>query len=141
MTPTPTTQVALAPRGDIAAIRIGRTFDLLSTITVRPLDRAVPFLKASIVYGKSLGITVTRVMTDNGSCYKAFDFRDACRSLGIRHIRTRPYTPKTNRKAERFIQPHSENGPMRRPTSRQTGAPRNFLAGSTNTTGIGRTAL
>ena len=47
---------------------------------------------------------VARVMTDNGSCYKSFAFRDACRDLGLRHIRTRPYTPKTNGKAERFIQ-------------------------------------
>jgi transposase InsO family protein len=67
-------------------------------------DSAVPFLKAAVTYYKSLGVTVTRVMTDNGSCYKAFAFRDACRDLGIKHIRTKPYTPKTNGKAERFIQ-------------------------------------
>ena len=65
---------------------------------------AVPFLKAAVAYYKSLGVTVTRVMTDNGSCYKSFAFRDACRDLGIKHIRTKPYTPKTNGKAERFIQ-------------------------------------
>ncbi len=41
-------------------------------------------------------------MTDNGSCYRSKHFRDVCRDLG--HIRTRPYTPKTNGKAERFIQ-------------------------------------
>src|ERR1700676_64765 len=58
-------------------------------------ESAVPFLKAAVAYYKSLGVTVTRVMTDNGSCYKAFAFRDACRDLGIKHIRTRPYTPKT----------------------------------------------
>lgn len=67
-------------------------------------ESAVPFLKAAVAYYKSLGVTVTRVMTDNGSCYKAFDFRDACQDLGIKHIRTKPYTPKTNGKAERFIQ-------------------------------------
>lgn len=67
-------------------------------------DSAVAFLKAAVAYYRSLGITVERVMTDNGSCYKSFDFRDACRALGLRHIRTRPYTPKTNGKAERFIQ-------------------------------------
>jgi transposase InsO family protein len=67
-------------------------------------DSAVPFLKAAVAYYKSLGVTVTRVMTDNGSCYKAFAFRDACRDLGIKHIRTKPYTPRTNGKAERFIQ-------------------------------------
>ena len=65
---------------------------------------AVAFLKAALVYYESLGITVARVMTDNGSCYRAFDFRDACRDLGLKHSRTRPYTPKTNGKAERFIQ-------------------------------------
>jgi len=43
-------------------------------------------------------------MTDDGPCYKSFDFKDACKRLGLRHIRTRPYTPKTNGKAERFIQ-------------------------------------
>jgi transposase InsO family protein len=67
-------------------------------------ESAVAFLKAAVAYYQSLGITVARVMTDNGSCYRSFDFRDACRKLGLRHIRTKPYTPKTNGKAERFIQ-------------------------------------
>jgi transposase InsO family protein len=65
---------------------------------------AIAFLRSAIAYYASLGIAVTRVMTDNGSCYKAFDFRDTCKDLGLRHIRTKPYTPKTNGKAERFIQ-------------------------------------
>ena len=65
---------------------------------------AIAFLKAAVAYYKSLGITVERVMTDNGSCYKSFAFRRACKRLGLRHIRTRPYTPRTNGKAERFIQ-------------------------------------
>jgi transposase InsO family protein len=65
---------------------------------------AVDFLTAAVAYYRSLGVAVTRVMTDNGSCYKAFAFRDACRDLGLKHIRTKPYTPKTNGKAERFIQ-------------------------------------
>ena len=65
---------------------------------------AVAFLSAAVAYYKSLGVTVTRVMTDNGSCYKAFDFRDACTGLGVKHVRTKPYTPKTNGKAERFVQ-------------------------------------
>jgi transposase InsO family protein len=67
-------------------------------------ESAVSFLKAAVAYYKSLGVTVTRVMTDNGSCYKAFDFRDACQEIGLKHKRTKPYTPKTNGKAERFIQ-------------------------------------
>ena len=67
-------------------------------------ESAVSFLKAAVAYYKSLGVTVARVMTDNGSCYKAFDFRDACQEIGLKHKRTKPYTPKTNGKAERFIQ-------------------------------------
>jgi transposase InsO family protein len=65
---------------------------------------AVTFLKAAVAYYASLGVKVLRVMTDNGSCYKSFAFARACRRLGIKHIRTKPYTPKTNGKAERFIQ-------------------------------------
>jgi len=65
---------------------------------------AIAFLTAAIAYYASLGIKVERVMTDNGSCYKSFAFRRACRRLAVRHIRTKPYTPKTNGKAERFIQ-------------------------------------
>jgi transposase InsO family protein len=65
---------------------------------------AVVFLKAAVAYYASLGVTVARLMTDNGSCYRSAAFRKACADLGLRHIRTRPYTPKTNGKAERFIQ-------------------------------------
>jgi len=65
---------------------------------------ATAFLKAALAYYESLGIKVERVMTDNGSCYKSFAFRRLCKRLGLRHIRTKPYTPKTNGKAERFIQ-------------------------------------
>ena len=65
---------------------------------------AVAFLKATVAYYKSLGVRIERVMTDNGSCYKSFAFATACKRLKIKHIRTKPYTPKTNGKAERFIQ-------------------------------------
>jgi transposase InsO family protein len=67
-------------------------------------ESAVAFLRAAVAYYLSLGVTVVRVMTDNGSCYRSKAFRDACRDLGLKHVRTRPYTPKTNGKAERFIQ-------------------------------------
>jgi transposase InsO family protein len=65
---------------------------------------AVAFLKATVAYYQNLGVNVDRVMTDNGSCYKSFAFARACKRLRIKHIRTRPYTPQTNGKAERFIQ-------------------------------------
>jgi hypothetical protein len=61
-------------------------------------------LKAALAYYASLGLTVARVMTDNGSCYISKAFAKACRQLGLKHIRTKPYTPRTNGKAERFIQ-------------------------------------
>ena len=65
---------------------------------------AIAFLRAAVAYYQSLGVTVARVMTDNGSCYKARAFARACKRLKLKHIRTKPYTPKTNGKAERFIQ-------------------------------------
>ncbi|MGY3238271.1 transposase InsO family protein [Bradyrhizobium sp. USDA 4472] len=68
------------------------------------VDSAVSFLKAAVAYYGGLGVTVTRVMTDNGGCYRSHAFGEACRDLGIKHIRTKPYTPRTNGKAERFIQ-------------------------------------
>ena len=65
---------------------------------------AIAFLKAAVAWYRSMGVKVERVMTDNGSCYKSKAFAATCRELGIRHIRTKPYTPRTNGKAERFIQ-------------------------------------
>ena len=50
------------------------------------------------------GVSVEGVMTDNGNCYRSHLFRQACNDAGIRHLRTKPYTPRTNGKAERFIQ-------------------------------------
>ncbi len=67
-------------------------------------ESALAHLEATVAYYKQLGVTVTRVMTDNGSCYRSKAFRRACAKLNIKHIRTKPYTPQTNGKAERFIQ-------------------------------------
>jgi transposase InsO family protein len=67
-------------------------------------ESAVAFLKAAVAYYASLGVDVARVMTDNGSAYRSKAFRKACASLGLKHIFTKPYTPRTNGKAERFIQ-------------------------------------
>ncbi len=67
-------------------------------------EDAVAFLNEAVAWYRKLEIGIERVMTDNGSCYKSHAFRAACKALGLRHIRTRPYTPKTNGKAERFIQ-------------------------------------
>jgi transposase InsO family protein len=64
---------------------------------------AVRFLKALLAYYQRLGIRVARLLTDNGSCYRAKRFRRACERLGIKHSFTRAYRPQTNGKAERFI--------------------------------------
>jgi len=65
---------------------------------------AATFLERAVAYYASFGVRVRRVMTDNGSCYLSKAFRAVCARLGLRHVRTRPYTPRTNGKAERFIQ-------------------------------------
>lgn len=67
-------------------------------------ESAVAFLEQVVEHYRACGIRVQRVMTDNGSAYRSRDFADACRRLQLRHLYTRPYTPQTNGKAERFIQ-------------------------------------
>jgi transposase InsO family protein len=74
---------------------------------IRPDEKkesSIAFLEAAISYYAALGVTVTRVMTDNGSSYRSRAFAKTCARLGLKHIFTKPYTPKTNGKAERFIQ-------------------------------------
>jgi transposase InsO family protein len=67
-------------------------------------ENAIAFLAAAVAYYASLGVTVRRVMTDNGSCYRSKAFAKTCAKLGLKHIFTKPYSPKTNGKAERFVQ-------------------------------------
>lgn len=67
-------------------------------------ESAIAFLETAFSYYRNLGITISRVMTDNGSCFRSKAFIRACKRLNIKQIRTRPYTPQTNGKAERFIQ-------------------------------------
>ena len=64
---------------------------------------AIAFLRRALAFFKRHGIAVERVLTDNGSPYRARAHAIACRALSIRHLRTRPYRPQTNGKAERFI--------------------------------------
>ena len=64
---------------------------------------AAGFLRRAVAYYHRHGIQVERILTDNGSCYRATLHALACRALGIKHSRTRPYRPQTNGKAERFI--------------------------------------
>jgi transposase InsO family protein len=65
---------------------------------------AIAFLERALAWFARHGVTVERIMTDNGNAYRSHDFRNTCTSAGVRHLRTKPYTPRTNGKAERFLQ-------------------------------------
>ena len=67
-------------------------------------DTAIGFLRRAVAFYTAHGITVQRLMTDNGSAYRSRAHAIACAQLGIRHLTTQPYRPRTNGKAERFIQ-------------------------------------
>ena len=108
----------------------GNTFSVAlssSTPAIAAVPSAVAFLKAAVGHYAKLGVAVERVMTDNGSYYRSRAFARICKRLGLKHIRTRPYTPKTNGKAERFIQTaprmglHQSLSPLR-PTRRRATA-------------------
>lgn len=82
-------------------------YSRLAYVEVLPDQRshsAVGFLERMLTWFGHRGVKVREVMTDNGSCYIAHDFAAACRSRGLRHLRTRPHRPRTNGKAERLIQ-------------------------------------
>ena len=79
----------------------------LAYVEILPNERresAVPFLDRAVRWFRERGIRVSRVMSDNGSAYKSYAFARMCWRHRLRHLRTRPYTPRTNGKAERFIQ-------------------------------------
>lgn len=75
--------------------------------TIWPNERGASAWRAligALRYYRRLGVHVTRVLTDNGACYRSRAFAKACRRLGLKHRRTKPYRPRTNGKAERLIQ-------------------------------------
>src|SRR5215469_9927730 len=76
----------------------------VQVLTDQRKESAVAFLEAAVAHFAKLGVRIERVMTDNGPCYQSKSFRAACKRRGLRQIFTKPYTPKTNGKAERFIQ-------------------------------------
>ena len=79
----------------------------LAYAELRPTDRrgdALTFLERALAWFRTQGIPVQAVMTDYGSAYRSAAWRRHCTARGLRHLRTRPYTPRTNGKAERFVQ-------------------------------------
>jgi len=75
----------------------------VEVLTDERAANAVAFLRRAVAFYRRHGITVERVITDNGSAYRSTVHAIACRAMGVRHLRTRPYRPQTNGKAERFI--------------------------------------
>jgi transposase InsO family protein len=75
----------------------------VEVLTDERATTAAAFLRRAVGFYRRHGITVERVITDNGSAYRSTIHAIACRALGLRHLRTRPYRPQTNGKAERFI--------------------------------------
>jgi transposase InsO family protein len=67
-------------------------------------ETTISFLNSAVAFFATHGIGVRALLTDNGSSYRSQQFRQACQQMAIKHSRTRPYTPRTNGKAERFIQ-------------------------------------
>lgn len=79
----------------------------LAYVEVRPTLNEVDAsacLRRAVAWFAARGVRVERVMTDNGAAYRARAFAATCAALGLRHVRTRPYRPQTNGKAERFVQ-------------------------------------
>lgn len=109
---------------------------------IHPDERApsaVQFLRDAVAYYSRLGVTIKRLLTDNGPAFRSKPFRQACQQLGIAHKFTRAYRPQTNGKAERFIQSGCVSGPTAGPTKTPSSGAKRFTAGSTTTTGIART--
>jgi transposase InsO family protein len=79
----------------------------LAYVEVLPDEKgptAAGFLRRAVAWFAGMGVTVERVLSDNGACYRSRAHASACAELGMRHLFTRPYRPRTNGKAERFIQ-------------------------------------
>ncbi len=98
-------------RGHMPGYEIARRTGLspasVSRIQMLPDQKAettIGFLNSAVAFFASHGIGVRALLTDNGSSYRSQQFRHACQQMAIKHRRTRPYTPRTNGKAERFIQ-------------------------------------
>jgi transposase InsO family protein len=93
-------------------------------------------LKLPLIIFSKLSIRIERVMTDNGSCYRSKSFRAACKRLGLRQIFTKPYTARTNGKAERFIQTALREWAYARAYQNSDQRSAELLKGSTATIGI-----
>ena len=97
-------------------------------------ESAVAFLERAIAWFATLGVTVERVMTDNGSAYRSHAFRAACQAARVKHKRTRPYTPGPTARPSASSRPACANGPTCKPSPPPPNAPPPCAPGSTPTT-------
>ena len=106
----------------------------VEVLTDEKASTAIAFLRRAIAFYARHGITVERLITDNGSPYRSTIHAIACRAMNIRHLRTRPYRPQTNGKAERFIRTLLGGWAYGRALPQQRRTRRRLTAGSTTTT-------
>jgi transposase InsO family protein len=111
--------------------------EVLATLTARC---AVAFLRRAVAWFKEHGVQIVAVMSDNGSAYIAHGYRTALAALGLRHLRIRPYRPRTNGKAERFIQTLLNEWAYDASTAAQPSGPQLCRSSSTATTSGAHTA-
>ena len=107
--------------------------------SIEPDERGSSACRALIQalrYYRGLGVRFERVLTDNGACYRSRRFRRLVRRLGLRHLRTRPYTPRTNGKAERLVQTTLREWAYARAYDTSAQRAEAFALGCTTTTGI-----
>jgi transposase InsO family protein len=78
--------------------------DYVELLPTNQQHDAIAALERTLAWSAARGVTIARVISDNGSAYCSRAFAAFCAARGLRHLRTRPYTPRTNGKAERFIQ-------------------------------------
>jgi transposase InsO family protein len=94
------------------------------------------FLFNALRFFRSLGVKVQRVMTDNGVSFRSFRYAKALHLLRIKHLRTKPYTPRTNGKAERFVQTSLREWASAQAYPTSAHRARSSRSGFTATTGI-----
>ena len=121
------------PLSTVSAVLTSR----LAYADVLPDERATTaagFLRRALAFFARYGIRVERVLTDNGSAYVSTIHAITCRTLGIRHLRTRPRRPQTNGKPNASFAPFSQAGPTARSTGQASNAPQHLTAGFGTTT-------
>ena len=99
------------------------------------------FLFNALRFFRSLGVKVERIMTDNGSSFRSRRYAKALRRLRIKHLRTKPYTPKTTERPSASFRPACASGPTHEPTTHPNNAPPNCPFGFTAITGIAPMAV